>query len=152
VTVSVKTQDTADLVDQDVVRFSDAGDQFAKLIEVVRRPEAQKVIIFRETKRSVDELAERLYDEGIAVVPLHGDMRNRERERAVKALATGEAHVLIATDVAARGIDISDVTHVLNYDLPNNYDTYIHRIGRTGRANKTGIALTFVRSRSERRF
>lgn len=150
VTVSVKTQDTADSVDQDVIRFSDASDQFAKLLEVVRRPDAQKVIIFRETKRSVDQLAEQLYYEGISVMPLHGDMRNRERERAVKALATGDAHVLIATDVAARGIDISDVTHVLNYDLPNNYDTYIHRIGRTGRAQKTGTALTFVRTRGAR--
>ncbi len=148
VTVSVKTQDTADSVDQDVIRFTDASDQFAKLLEVVRRPDAQKVIIFRETKRSVDQLAEQLYYEGISVMPLHGDMRNRERERAVKALATGDAHVLIATDVAARGIDISDVTHVLNYDLPNNYDTYIHRIGRTGRAQKTGTALTFVRTRA----
>lgn len=150
VTVSVKTQDTADSVDQDVVRFSDQQDQFAKLLEVIRKPEAQKVIIFRETKRSVEQLAEQLYYEGVSVVPLHGDMRNRERERAVKALATGDAHVLIATDVAARGIDISDVTHVLNYDLPQNYDTYIHRIGRTGRANKGGIALTFVRSRQPR--
>lgn len=148
VTVSVKTQDTADSVEQDVVRFSDQNDQFRKLLEVISRPDAQKVIIFRETKRSVEQLAEQLYYEGVSVVPLHGDMRNRERERAVKALAVGDAHVLIATDVAARGIDINDVTHVLNYDLPNNYETYIHRIGRTGRAQKTGTALTFVKSRN----
>jgi superfamily II DNA/RNA helicase len=74
-------------------------------------------------------------------------MHNRHRERAVKALASGDAHVLIATDVAARGIDIPDITHVINYDLPQNYETYIHRIGRTGRGSKTGIALTFVPGR-----
>jgi superfamily II DNA/RNA helicase len=114
------------------------------LHDILVQPEANKVIIFRETKRSVDELAKELRVRGFTANALHGDMRNRERERAVDALATGKAHVLIATDVAARGIDIPDITHVINFDLPNNYETYIHRIGRTGRGNKTGKALTFV--------
>ena len=77
-------------------------------------------------------------------------MHNRERERAVKALETGKVQVVIATDVAARGLDISDISLVINYDVPNNYETYIHRIGRTGRAKKLGHALTFVPGRSSR--
>jgi superfamily II DNA/RNA helicase len=147
VTISVKTRDTAASVDQDVVRYRGAHTKIDLLDEILRRPEATKVLIFREMKRHVDELADELHDRGFAVVPLHGDMHNRHRERAVKALASGDAHVLIATDVAARGIDIPDITHVINYDLPQNYETYIHRIGRTGRGSKTGIALTFVPGR-----
>ena len=84
---------------------------------------------------------------GFKALALHGDMHNRERERAVKSLATGRVQVLIATDVAARGLDISDINLVINYDIPNNYETYIHRIGRTGRATKLGHALTFVPKR-----
>jgi len=71
-------------------------------------------------------------------------MRNRERERAVQALSVGSVQIVIATDVAARGIDIPDITHVINYDMPSTYDTYVHRIGRTGRASAKGKALTFV--------
>jgi superfamily II DNA/RNA helicase len=78
-------------------------------------------------------------------------MHNRERERAVKALETGKVQVVIATDVAARGLDISDISLVINYDIPNNYETYIHRIGRTGRAKKLGNAITFVPKARESR-
>ena len=95
-------------------------------------------------KRSVDSLQRELAARGFKALALHGDMRNRERARAVKALDSGEAHVVIATDVAARGIDINDITHVINYDTPSTYDTYVHRIGRTGRGTKLGKALTFV--------
>ena len=115
--------------------------------EVLIKPEASKVLIFREMKRSVDELAHELKNRGFKALALHGDMRNRERDRAVKSLASGDAHIVIATDVAARGIDIADITHVINYDLPSTYDTYVHRIGRTGRGTKTGNSLTFVQSR-----
>jgi ATP-dependent RNA helicase RhlE len=142
-TVSVKTRDTSSSVDQDVVR-APRGAKLDALHEILIRPEAKKVLIFRETKRSVDELAKDLKARGFAVSALHGDMRSRERSRAVEALAKGLLQIVVATDVAARGIDIPDVTHVINYDTPSTYDTYIHRIGRTGRASKTGTALTFI--------
>lgn len=143
ITVSVKTRDTASSVEQDVVR-APRGAKIDALHDILIRPEAKKVLIFRETKRSVDELAKDLRARGFAVSALHGDMRSRERSRAVDNLAKGLIQVVVATDVAARGIDIPDVTHVINYDTPSTYDTYIHRIGRTGRGNKTGTALTFI--------
>jgi ATP-dependent RNA helicase RhlE len=151
VTVSVKTRDTASSVMQDVVRVSTDSEKIEALHEILIKPEYGKVLIFREMKRHVDGLAEELNKRGFKALALHGDMHNRERERAVKALETGKVQVVIATDVAARGLDISDISLVINYDIPNNYETYIHRIGRTGRAKKLGHALTFVpKSRASR--
>jgi ATP-dependent RNA helicase RhlE len=151
VTVSVKTRDTASSVMQDVVRVSTDSEKIEALHEILIKPEYGKVLIFREMKRHVDGLAEELNKRGFKALALHGDMHNRERERAVKALETGKVQVVIATDVAARGLDISDISLVINYDIPNNYETYIHRIGRTGRAKKLGHALTFVpRARASR--
>ncbi len=142
-TVSVKTRDTASSVEQDIVRVP-REKKIDALHDILVRPETTKVIIFRETKRDVDQLARELSARGFKVSGLHGDMRVRERNRAVSGLAQGTLQVIVATDVAARGIDIPDVSHVINYDTPSTYDTYIHRIGRTGRGTKTGIALTFV--------
>ncbi len=144
ITVSVKTRDTASNIDQDVVRVRDKSKKLDVLHDILIRPECSKVLIFREMKRSVDELGSELKKRGFKALALHGDMRNREREHAVKSLACGSVQIVIATDVAARGIDIPDITHVINYDLPGTYDTYCHRIGRTGRADKAGTALTFV--------
>jgi ATP-dependent RNA helicase DeaD len=96
-------------------------------------------------KRHVDKLADELKARGFNALALHGDMHNRERERAVKSLESGRVQVVIATDVAARGLDISDISLVVNYDIPNNYETYIHRIGRTGRGTKLGHALPSYR-------
>lgn len=144
VTISVKTRDTSGSVDQDVVRVVSRTGKVDQLHEILNKGNATKVLIFREMKRSVDELTDELSGRGIKVLGLHGDMRNRERERAVSALKEGHVQVLIATDVAARGIHISDITHVINYDIPNDYETYIHRIGRTGRGVSKGIALTFI--------
>lgn len=144
VSITIKSRDTASSVEQDVVRVTDKTKKLDQLDEILRKPEVSKVLIFRETKRSVDQLAKELRIRGFTALALHGDMRNRERERAVKALATGDAHIVIATDVAARGIDIPDITHVINYDVPSTYDTYVHRIGRTGRGTKMGHALTFI--------
>jgi superfamily II DNA/RNA helicase len=143
VSITIKSRDTSNSVDQTVVKAA-RGEKIERLHEILIKPEANKVLIFREMKRSVDELARELKARGFNALALHGDMRNRERERAVSDLTTGRAQIVIATDVAARGIDIADISHVINYDLPNNYETYIHRIGRTGRANKTGSAITFV--------
>ncbi|MDB5255180.1 MAG: box helicase, ATP-dependent helicase RhlE [Candidatus Nomurabacteria bacterium] len=144
VTVAIKTRDTASNVDQDVIR-SHPADRVEKLHDLLTQEEFKKVLIFRETKHHTDELARELKDRGFAVSALHGDMRSRERSRAVEALSKGQIQAVIATDVAARGIDIPDITHVINFDTPSTYDTYVHRIGRTGRGNKKGVALTFVR-------
>jgi superfamily II DNA/RNA helicase len=129
---------------QDVIRVNTDAEKVEALHEILIKPEYSKVLIFREMKRHVDGLAEELNKRGFKVLALHGDMHNRERERAVRSLATGRVQALIATDVAARGIDIPDISLVVNYDIPNNYETYVHRIGRTGRGTKLGFALTFV--------
>jgi superfamily II DNA/RNA helicase len=146
-TVSIKTRDTASSVMQDVVRVANDNDKIEALRDILAKPEYTKVLIFREMKRHVDGLADTLNQLGFKTLALHGDMHNRERERAVKALATGRVQVVIATDVAARGLDINDISLVVNYDIPNNYDTYVHRIGRTGRGTKLGSAITFVPKR-----
>jgi ATP-dependent RNA helicase RhlE len=147
ITISVKTRDTASSVMQDVIRASTDAEKVEALHDILVRPEAKKVLIFREMKRHVDKLADELKARGFNALALHGDMHNRERERAVKSLSMGRVQVVIATDVAARGIDIPDISLVVNYDIPNNYETYIHRIGRTGRGTKLGYALTFVPNR-----
>jgi len=144
ITISVKTRDTASSVMQDVIRVNGDNEKVEALHEILLKPEYSKVLIFREMKRHVDGLAAELTKRGFKALALHGDMHNRERERAVRALEAGKVQVVIATDVAARGLDISDISLVVNYDIPNNYETYIHRIGRTGRAKKIGNALTFV--------
>lgn len=144
VTISLKTRDTSSSVDQDIVRVG-REDKLDILSNILAKPEVTKAIIFRETKRHTDELARHLRARGLKVSALHGDMRVRERNRAVDSLKKGLIQAIIATDVAARGIDIADVSHVINYDTPSTYDTYIHRIGRTGRGTKKGTALTFVR-------
>jgi superfamily II DNA/RNA helicase len=151
ITVSVKTRDTASSVMQDVIRVNTDAEKVEALHEILVKPEYTKVLIFREMKRHVDGLADELTKRGFKALALHGDMHNRERERAVKALEAGKVQVVIATDVAARGLDISDISLVINYDIPNNYETYIHRIGRTGRAKKLGHALTFVPKARESR-
>ncbi len=145
VTVAIKTRDTAANVDQDVIRVGHVSEKIEKLHELLNKEEFKKVLIFRETKHHTDELAKELRGRGFAVSALHGDMRSRERSRAVESLTKGQIQVVVATDVAARGIDIPDITHVINYDTPSTYDTYVHRIGRTGRGDKKGVALTFVR-------
>ncbi|WP_188192458.1 DEAD/DEAH box helicase [Nonomuraea sp. SYSU D8015] len=101
-------------------------------------------MVFCETKRACDMVAEQLDTRGFAVAAVHGDLGQGQREQALRAFRNGKIDVLVATDVAARGIDIDDVTHVVNYDCPTDDKTYVHRIGRTGRAGKTGISVTFV--------
>ena len=101
-------------------------------------------MIFTRTKRHADRVAEDLDFRGFAVAAVHGDLGQGARERALRAFRNGKIDVLVATDVAARGLDVSGVTHVINYDCPEDPDTYTHRIGRTGRAGATGVAVTFV--------
>lgn len=144
VKISVKTRDTSKNVDQDVVRVADKTKKFDILCELLTSPEFSKVLIFAETKRSVDRLEKDLISRRFRAEAIHGDKRHNERQRALAAFATGKNQILIATDVAARGLDISGVTHVINFEVPQSYDTYVHRIGRTGRGSNKGKALTFV--------
>jgi superfamily II DNA/RNA helicase len=96
------------------------------------------------TKRGADRLAKRLGREGLNAVAMHGDKSQRQREKALAAFSAGRVDTLVATDVAARGIDVDGISHVINFDAPEDRETYVHRIGRTGRAGKTGVGITFV--------
>ncbi|MBP6056981.1 MAG: DEAD/DEAH box helicase [Nitrosomonas sp.] len=119
-----------------------------RLLNHVLRDEALKqAIVFTATKRDADTLADNLYAQGYAAAALHGDMNQRERTRTLTKLRSGGLRVLVATDVAARGIDIADITHVINFDLPKFAEDYVHRIGRTGRAGAAGIAVSFASNR-----
>jgi ATP-dependent RNA helicase RhlE len=142
--ISVISGETAKNIDQDVVRYKTKEEKLAKLHEVLIKDGSDKVLIFREMKHSVDTLAKELAHAGFKVGGIHGDKRSRERIRILDSFKKDQINILIATDVAARGLDIPDVTHVINYDVPQTYDTYVHRIGRTGRSGKKGSALTFV--------
>jgi len=95
-------------------------------------------------KHSVEKLAKELSTKGVVAESIHGNKNHGQRQRALLEFKSGNAQVLVATDVAARGIHVDDITHVINYDLPNTFEDYVHRIGRTGRATKKGKALTFV--------
>lgn len=141
--VKVKTRDTAASIDQDVV-YINGKDKLNILHDLLISPELEKVIIFGATKSGVDKMEKNLKMLGHNSIAIHGDKRPRERNFALKSFKDNKAKILIATDVAARGLDIPNVSHVINYDLPSTYEDYIHRIGRTGRGGKTGTALTFV--------
>jgi superfamily II DNA/RNA helicase len=134
--VSVISEAVAKNIDQDVVRTRSKEEKIEKLSEILKEEKSEKVLIFCERKHSVDTLSKEL--------SIHGDKRSRERIRTLDSFKKDQIAILIATDVAARGLDIPDVSHVINYDIPQTHDTYVHRIGRTGRAGKKGNALTFI--------
>lgn len=143
-TVSVRTSETSEHVEQDVVEAYDKVHKI-ELLEAMLKTEAfDKVLVFGETKFGVQRLADALSKSGIPSEAIHGNKSQSQRQRALKAFKDERVKVLVATDVAARGLDIPDVSHVINFDQPNTYDDYIHRIGRTGRGGKSGKALTFV--------
>ncbi len=142
--ISVISGETAKNIDQDVIRTRTKEEKLTKLHEVLKKDGSDKVLIFREMKHHVDDLAKELAHAGFKVGSIHGDKRSRDRIRILDSFKKDQINILIATDVAARGLDIPDVTHVINYDVPQTYDTYVHRIGRTGRSGKKGTALTFV--------
>lgn len=144
VMISVKTGDTSKLVDQDVVRVPVGKNKLDVLQELLGQPGFTKVLIFGKTKHGVQRLSEDLARRGLSSEAIHGNKSQGQRMRALKSFKDHQVKVLVATDVAARGLDISGITHVINYDIPATYDDYIHRIGRTGRAGKKGQALTFV--------
>lgn len=117
------------------------------LSKFLKEPEFEQVLVFTSTKRLADELAEKLKDQDFKAAALHGDMKQRKRTRTIMEMRKGKIKILIATDVAARGIDVRTITHVINFDLPQIAEDYVHRIGRTGRAGDKGIALSFVSPR-----
>ncbi len=143
VNVSVKTGDTSKNIHQDVVRMNGRS-KIEVLQELLSQQGFDKVLAFGKTKHGVEKIYESLIESGIKAESIHGDKSHGQRQRALQNFKTDRAKVLIATDVAARGIDISGITHVINFDTPQSYDDYIHRIGRTGRGSQKGIALTFI--------
>lgn len=144
VTVTVKSGETSDNVAQDVVRFSDKADKMSKLHDLLIGGEVSKAIVFDETQRSVERLSKELVGRGFAADAIHGGKTQGQRQRALNRFKKNDVTILVATDVAARGIDVADITHVINYTQPQSYEDYVHRIGRAGRAGRTGYALTFV--------
>ena len=114
------------------------------LHELLTQPEFSKVLVFGRTKHGVEKLSQLLAQRGFKTESIHGNTTQSKRERALSGFKRNQIQVLVATDVAARGIDVDNVSHVINYDIPTTYEDYVHRIGRTGRAGKGGKALTFI--------
>lgn len=143
IAISVKTRQSAQNVNQEVIKIGDKN-KIELLHDLLIKPAYKKVIVFVRTKRAVDKLAKELTARGFTVALIHGDRTQAQRNKALQIFKADQVKVLLATDVVARGIDIDDISHVINYDLPQTYEDYIHRIGRTGRADKIGQAVTFV--------
>lgn len=144
VQISVKSGDTSDNIDQNIVTFDSNSDKLNRLHDILIQNTSSKTLVFDDTHRSVEKLAKELDMRGFSAGSIHGGKSQSQRQRALKRFKDNDINVLVATDVAARGLDVSDITHVINYSLPQSYDDYVHRIGRTGRAGKIGYALTFV--------
>jgi ATP-dependent RNA helicase RhlE len=136
------TGTTVDLIDQKVY-FVERADKFDLLLHVLETQDSPKVLIFMQTKHASDRLLDRLKRAKVSAEVTHGNCTQKARDRALNNFKEGSTRVLVATDVASRGIDVDGVTHVVNYELPEDAENYVHRIGRTGRAGATGIALAF---------
>lgn len=143
VRITVKTRDTATNVEQDVVKVKN-DNKLDTLNELLVQPEFKKVLIFARTKHGVEDLANLLAKKGFKANSIHGNKNQFKRQQVLNMFKENQIQILVATDVAARGLDIANVSHVINYDIPATYNDYVHRIGRTGRANNRGKALTFI--------
>jgi ATP-dependent RNA helicase RhlE len=144
VTVSVKTGDTVDNIEQTTIRVNHKDDKIEQLHGLLIRKEFEKVLLFGRTKHGVQKLSDELVKRGFRADAIHGNKKQSQRTRILESFKRNRIQILLATDVASRGLDIPNVSHVINYDLPESYEAYIHRIGRTGRADKKGVAVTFV--------
>jgi len=144
VTVSVRTSETSEHVEQDIIESRDKAHKIEILTDMLRGDDYDKVLVFGETKFGVQRLSDHLDNSGIPSVAIHGNKNQSQRQRALKQFKDERVRVLVATDVAARGLDIPNVSHVINFDTPQTYEDYIHRIGRTGRAGASGKAHTFI--------
>ncbi|HNP21165.1 MAG TPA: DEAD/DEAH box helicase [Panacibacter sp.] len=141
---------TVEKIDQ-LMYMVDKKDKQSLLTHLIREKKIDRSLVFTRTKHGADRIAKKLNREGISADAIHGDKAQNARQRALLNFKTGKLAVLVATDIAARGIDIDDLTHVINFDLPNIPETYVHRIGRTGRAGASGIAFSFC-DQEERAF
>lgn len=144
VTINVKKQETVANIQQEIVRIEPNQSKVQRLHELLKQKEFEKVIVFGRTKRGINKLEKQLRKKGISVQAIHGNKSQNARVRSLDIFKKGSVQALLATDVAARGIDIQGVSHVINFDEPATYQDYVHRIGRTGRAGSVGKALTFV--------
>ncbi|MFH1643251.1 MAG: DEAD/DEAH box helicase [Patescibacteria group bacterium] len=145
--VSVKTRDTAKNIEQDIIRIKPGKNKLDVLDNLLHQKEFSKVLVFGRTKYGVEGLSQTLSRKGFRAESIHGNKSNSQRQRALDLFKNNNAQVLVATDVAARGLDIDNISHVINYDLPATYTDYVHRVGRTGRGDKKGMALTFIEGR-----
>lgn len=144
VTVSVKSGDITANIKQEIIRVTGSNSKTEELYKLLAKSEFEKVLIFGRTKHGVQKLSDNLIERGFKADAIHGNKNQSQRIRTLDKFKKDIIQILIATDVASRGLDIPNVSHVINYDLPESYEAYIHRIGRTGRADKKGVALTFV--------
>ncbi len=144
VTISVRTSETNEHIEQSVIEARDKMHKVELLTDMLRGDDYEKVLVFGETKFGVQRLSDHLDNSGIPSVAIHGNKNQSQRQRALKQFKDNRVRVMVATDVAARGLDIPNVSHVINFDTPQNYEDYIHRIGRTGRAGASGKAQTFI--------
>ncbi len=144
VMISTAAKVTSEHIDQNIIESGSKEQKVEKLVKLLAEPQFDRVLIFGETKFGVQRLADDLTRKGHSAEAIHGNKSQSQRQRALKSFKDARVKVLVATDVAARGLDIPDVSLVVNFDQPQTYDTYIHRIGRTGRAGKGGTARTFV--------
>lgn len=143
VKIEVEKQQASTNVNQEIVKIQGRS-KIDVLHSLLDQEGFDKVLVFGRTKHGLNKLSQDLVQRGVKVAAIHGNKSQSQRERALKQFKQDYIQVLLATDIASRGLDIDNVTHVINFDLPQTYEDYIHRIGRTGRANKTGIALSFV--------
>lgn len=134
----------SDNVKQDIIEVKETENKMDVLTNLLHREEIEKVILFTETKRIADKICKQLVKSGFKSDVIHGNKSQNYRTKAIQLFKDGKTKILVATDVAARGIDIDNVSHVINYQIPRTMDSYIHRIGRTGRAGKLGMAYTFI--------
>lgn len=144
ITISVRTGETSDHVEQDVIETRDKAHKVEVLTNLLSDEAYEKVLVFGETKFGVQRLSDHLTNIGIPSAAIHGNKNQTQRQKALKQFKDERVKVLVATDVAARGLDIPNVTHVINFDTPQTYEDYVHRIGRTGRGGASGRAHTFI--------
>lgn len=150
ITVSVRTTETSEHIEQDVIEASTKEEKMDALLNLLSEPDFEKVLIFGETKHGVQRLADDLTGSNLPAEAIHGNKSQPQRQRALRAFKENHVKIMVATDVAARGLDIPHVTHVINFDQPASYSDYVHRIGRTGRAGRSGQAFTFIARRTIR--
>jgi len=143
--IEIEQQSATVNIDQNIIKFKFNGEKINKLHEFLSNTAFEKVLVFSRTRRGADSLAKELQRRGHKSAVIHGEKSQGQRNRVISQFRHNSIDILVATDVAARGIDIPDISHIINFDEPATYNDYIHRIGRTGRIGKKGVALTFVR-------